>query len=175
VFFSLRIHRKCWTHPVLSCRLVSPKLTKVHGRICACYLLVRYDSHGIFSSPRALFMFRAFGHQNSSILDGGLPEWQSFKNDVETESDPEYKPEKSTYPIPEFDENVIRSEYIKNSFFLLSRPVGLTCLKYRLRTNRLKLFQEQLLVRVGSRCSSPWEVRRQRPRTKAWVSFRPYA
>jgi hypothetical protein len=29
-----------------------------------------YDSHGVFSSPRALFMFRAFGHQRSSVIDG---------------------------------------------------------------------------------------------------------
>ncbi|KNZ71476.1 Putative 3-mercaptopyruvate sulfurtransferase [Termitomyces sp. J132] len=37
--------------------------------------VVIYDTHGVFSSPRALFMFRTFGHQRSSILDGGLPAW----------------------------------------------------------------------------------------------------
>ena len=36
-----------------------------------------YDTHGVFSSPRALYMFRAFGHHRSSILDGGLPGWQA--------------------------------------------------------------------------------------------------
>lgn len=33
--------------------------------------LYSYDSHGVFSSPRALLMFRAFGHENSSILAVG--------------------------------------------------------------------------------------------------------
>ncbi|KAM5538236.1 hypothetical protein V8D89_008123 [Ganoderma adspersum] len=39
--------------------------------------VVIYDSHGVFSSPRALYMFRTFGHHRSSILDGGLPGWLS--------------------------------------------------------------------------------------------------
>ncbi|KAH9996567.1 Rhodanese-like domain-containing protein [Russula vinacea] len=39
--------------------------------------VVLYDSHGIFSAPRALFMFRSFGHEQSSVLDGGLPGWVS--------------------------------------------------------------------------------------------------
>lgn len=70
----------------------------------------RYDSNGVFSSPRALFMFRAFGHQNSSILDGGLPEWESFKNATESDADAEYKPERSVYDVPALDQSVLRSE-----------------------------------------------------------------
>jgi len=68
-----------------------------------------YDSNGIFSSPRALFMFRAFGHQKSSILDGGLPEWESLKMAIQTEAHPEFKPQKSTYSSPSLDRSVIRS------------------------------------------------------------------
>ncbi|KAI9057187.1 Rhodanese-like protein [Trametes sanguinea] len=45
--------------------------------------VVLYDTHGVFSSPRALYMFRAFGHHRSSILDGGLPAWQAHGNDTE--------------------------------------------------------------------------------------------
>ncbi|KAF9014929.1 Rhodanese-like domain-containing protein [Cyathus striatus] len=37
--------------------------------------VIIYDTHGIFSSPRALFMFRTFGHEKSSIINGGLPRW----------------------------------------------------------------------------------------------------
>jgi len=71
--------------------------------------VVLYDSNGVFSSPRALFMFRAFGHKNSSILDGGLPEWESLKKVTETEPGSEFKPEKSVYSSPSFDQSVIRS------------------------------------------------------------------
>ena len=35
--------------------------------------VVVYDSLGMFSSPRAWWMFRAMGHEAVAILDGGLP------------------------------------------------------------------------------------------------------
>ena len=37
--------------------------------------VVVYDEHGIYSSPRAWWMFRAMGHEQVAVLDGGLPEW----------------------------------------------------------------------------------------------------
>ena len=37
--------------------------------------VVIYDQHGIYSAPRAWWMFRAFGHDNVAVLDGGLPKW----------------------------------------------------------------------------------------------------
>lgn len=37
--------------------------------------IVCYDSLGIFSAPRAWWMFRAMGHANVAVLDGGLPAW----------------------------------------------------------------------------------------------------
>jgi len=37
--------------------------------------LVVYDMMGIFSSPRAWWMFKVMGHQNVYVLDGGLPQW----------------------------------------------------------------------------------------------------
>lgn len=39
------------------------------------HTLVVYDDRGIFSAPRARWMFRAMGHENVSVLDGGLPAW----------------------------------------------------------------------------------------------------
>ncbi|KAI5119931.1 hypothetical protein M0805_000896 [Coniferiporia weirii] len=73
--------------------------------------VVLYDSHGVFSSPRALFMFRAFGHENSSILDGGLPRWEAEGLHVEAEIDTSGAPgvEKTSYPEPALDEEVIKS------------------------------------------------------------------
>jgi thiosulfate/3-mercaptopyruvate sulfurtransferase len=37
--------------------------------------IVAYDRDGVYSSPRAWWMFRAAGHQQVAVLDGGLPAW----------------------------------------------------------------------------------------------------
>lgn len=39
--------------------------------------IVAYDAHGILSSARVWWMFRAMGHQNVFVLDGGLPKWRA--------------------------------------------------------------------------------------------------
>jgi len=39
-------------------------------------IVVVYDSLGIFSAPRAWWMFAAMGHSQCAVLDGGLPEWK---------------------------------------------------------------------------------------------------
>ncbi len=38
-------------------------------------LVVVYDRLGIYSSPRAWWMFKAMGHHQVSVLDGGFPAW----------------------------------------------------------------------------------------------------
>jgi len=37
--------------------------------------LIIYDTYGMFSAARIWFMFKAFGHKNVSILNGGFPAW----------------------------------------------------------------------------------------------------
>lgn len=37
--------------------------------------IVIYDGSGIFAAPRAWWMFKAMGHQQVAVLDGGLPNW----------------------------------------------------------------------------------------------------
>ncbi len=37
--------------------------------------VVVYDGHGLFSAGRAWWMFRAFGHDDVAILNGGFPKW----------------------------------------------------------------------------------------------------
>ena len=37
--------------------------------------IVVYDKVGVYSSPRAWWMFRALGHDQVAVLDGGLPAW----------------------------------------------------------------------------------------------------
>jgi len=38
--------------------------------------IVVYDEHGIYSSPRVWWLFKAMGHDNIAVLDGGLPRWK---------------------------------------------------------------------------------------------------
>lgn len=47
-------------------------------------LLVVYDGMGMFASPRAWWMFRAMGHRNVAVLDGGLPAWEAAGLPVQT-------------------------------------------------------------------------------------------
>lgn len=37
--------------------------------------IVVYDNKGIYASPRVWWLFKAMGHQEVYVLDGGLPEW----------------------------------------------------------------------------------------------------
>lgn len=39
-------------------------------------IVVIYDRWGIYSSPRAWWMFRSMGHENTFVLQGGLPAWK---------------------------------------------------------------------------------------------------
>ncbi len=50
--------------------------------------VVIYDGKGLFSAPRAWWMFRVFGHSRVRILSGGLPAWLSAG--FETESGDEF-------------------------------------------------------------------------------------
>jgi thiosulfate/3-mercaptopyruvate sulfurtransferase len=51
--------------------------------------IVVYDDCGIYASPRAWWMFRAMGHEQVAVLDGGLPAWiaagQETTDSYETE------------------------------------------------------------------------------------------
>ncbi len=39
--------------------------------------VVVYDGHGLFSSARVWWMFKVFGFEDISVLDGGLPKWKN--------------------------------------------------------------------------------------------------
>jgi thiosulfate/3-mercaptopyruvate sulfurtransferase len=68
--------------------------------------IVVYDATGIYSSPRAWWMFKSMGHSNVFVLDGGLPEW--IKEGFATE-----KLQQSTYPKGNFEAK-FQPELIKN-------------------------------------------------------------
>jgi thiosulfate/3-mercaptopyruvate sulfurtransferase len=40
--------------------------------------IVIYDNQGLLSAPRAWWMFKAMGHEQVCVLDGGLPGWQAL-------------------------------------------------------------------------------------------------
>lgn len=44
-------------------------------------LVVLYDNQGIYSAPRAWWIFRAMGLENVFVLDGGLPQWLAEERD----------------------------------------------------------------------------------------------
>lgn len=45
--------------------------------------LIVYDSKGLYSAPRVWWMFKAMGHDNIQVLDGGLPAWLKKQFPVE--------------------------------------------------------------------------------------------
>ncbi len=45
--------------------------------------IVVYDTVGIYSSARVWWMFKAMGHHNIAVLDGGLPAWTAAGFSVE--------------------------------------------------------------------------------------------
>eukprot|EP00914_Ancora_sagittata_P021899 GHVO01043544.1.p1 GENE.GHVO01043544.1~~GHVO01043544.1.p1 ORF type:complete len:304 (+),score=32.95 GHVO01043544.1:168-1079(+) len=51
--------------------------------------VVLYDNNnmvGMFSAPRAWFIFQVFGHKKLSVLNGGLPEWKRQGQKVTSEA-----------------------------------------------------------------------------------------
>ena len=46
--------------------------------------VVVYDSTGVWSSPRAWWLLRVFGHARAAVLDGGLPAWVGAGQHVES-------------------------------------------------------------------------------------------
>ncbi|KAJ7169646.1 Rhodanese-like domain-containing protein [Mycena filopes] len=78
--------------------------------------VVMYDSHGVFSSPRALWTWKSFGHDNAAILDGGLPRWVAEGFPLENNS-PQDSRKDAKYPVPSLNSRPVRSyeEIVSNS------------------------------------------------------------
>ncbi|MBE7433425.1 MAG: sulfurtransferase [Anaerolineales bacterium] len=64
--------------------------------------IVAYDNVGVYASPRAWWMFRAMGHDNVAVLDGGLPAWINAGYEVSsTLATPSLRGNFATHPRPE--------------------------------------------------------------------------
>jgi thiosulfate/3-mercaptopyruvate sulfurtransferase len=66
--------------------------------------VVVYDQQGLFSAPRAWWMFRLFGYKQVSVLNGGMPAWREaglpIEQGPETRIVPTYTPaEGLTWPM----------------------------------------------------------------------------
>ncbi|MDD7886330.1 sulfurtransferase [Flavivirga sp. 57AJ16] len=68
--------------------------------------IVIYDDKGIYSSARVWWLFKAFGHENVAVLNGGFPAWKKANYATETmksydgkpgDFEADYKPEHMTF------------------------------------------------------------------------------
>ncbi len=46
--------------------------------------IVVYDNHGLMTAARVWWTFRAFGHEDVAVLDGGFPAWERAGYEIET-------------------------------------------------------------------------------------------
>ncbi|KAF9082311.1 hypothetical protein BGX29_003948 [Mortierella sp. GBA35] len=67
--------------------------------------VVVYDTAGFFSAPRVYWMFKAFGHEKVSVLDGGLKAWKAAGYPVESG---DAKVQAKEYKVPKLDADIIR-------------------------------------------------------------------
>lgn len=68
----------CDTASALPHMMPTPELFEQEVRalgVCRGSVIVVYDRIGTYASPRAWWMFKAMGHGQVAVLDGGLPAW----------------------------------------------------------------------------------------------------
>ena len=90
--------------------------------------IIVYDNIHAYSSPRAWWMFKAMGHHNIAVLDGGLPAWRKAEFPVEPII------QEPSYPVGDFTakfnpaalqnaEAVLRTTNIKDRLIVDARSV----------------------------------------------------
>ncbi len=77
-------------------------------------LLVIYDNLGVYSSPRAWWMFKTMGHQQVAVLNGGLSAWKNAGFACET-----LPKQKRQYSLGNFEANLNHS-LVKNQEEILA-------------------------------------------------------
>jgi thiosulfate/3-mercaptopyruvate sulfurtransferase len=85
--------------------------------------IVVYDSVGIYSSPRAWWMFRAMGHDQVAVLDGGLPAWiqAGFETVTQLKQKPTQRGDFLSHPQPQaiVDSNDVMKALQNENFSVL--------------------------------------------------------
>lgn len=62
--------------------------------------IVVYDQNGVFSAARVWWTFRAMGHENVAVMDGGLPKWLREKRPVTADQTVIVPATYSAKPVP---------------------------------------------------------------------------
>lgn len=75
--------------------------------------IVVYDEYGMYSAARAWYMFRAMGHSNVAVLDGGWPAWTGADRPVEKKS-------KQVFPMGNFT-TAFDPDYFRDYNYLLNK------------------------------------------------------
>lgn len=77
-FFDIKNTFSISTAPYPNTRIDGPSFNDKasHLGINNDSVIIVYDDHGIYSSARAWWMFKAMGHDQVAVLDGGLKAWQ---------------------------------------------------------------------------------------------------
>lgn len=75
-------------------------------------IIIIYDNLGIYTSPRAWWMFKAMGHQYVSVLNGGLSAWKNAGMRWE-------KLNKKNYKTGDFEANY-QPDLVRDSNYILS-------------------------------------------------------
>ncbi|MEO9872019.1 sulfurtransferase [Ekhidna sp.] len=74
-------------------------------------LIIVYDSHGVYSAPRAWWMLKSIGLENVAVLNGGLPKWIEKGFQIE-------KKKKSLLREGEFTSNVESTCFVDSAYVL---------------------------------------------------------
>ena len=69
--------------------------------------IVIYDAIGLYSAARVWWMFRIFGHDKVSVLDGGLPAWKAVGGAIE--AGPVGEPAQTAWPVRTFHADRVRN------------------------------------------------------------------
>ena len=76
-------------------------------------IIVVYDNHGIYSSPRAWWMLKSCGHKNVAVLDGGLPAW--IEADYPLEESKPCKSLEGNFKVNFHPEMIVNSQVVFNA------------------------------------------------------------
>lgn len=90
-------------------------------------IIVVYDNLGIYTSPRARWMFKAMGHQYISVLDGGLTAWKESGFKCE-------RNKKVIFPLGDFEANYTPN-LVRDSKFILANIQNTKVLVLDARSN----------------------------------------
>jgi len=74
-------------------------------------IIVLYDNQGIYSSPRARWIFKSIGFDTVFVLDGGLPKWIAEGRKVESNS-PSEAPMHGNFIGSVNSKNICDSEFV---------------------------------------------------------------